>query len=228
VNDEERRLAAAERRRARTTDETRTFAAASRRLRRAAASELCVTDQRATNALQHSKARARLSNEARETRRLANTTRNVERRARIVREDGIQVARPVRLRDIHAPLANPNVQREILGRISQECVFCGALFWVEERTGGSAQRPQYSKCCSEGKVLIPCVRTPPEYMRMLQDPQKKELRTKLRSYNAAFAFTSTRMQTVGFELGPGIHTYRVQGAFYHMIGSMEPEEGQIS
>jgi len=62
---------------------------------------------------------------------------------------------------------------------------------------------------------------------MLQDPQKRELRTKLRSYNAAFVFTSTRVQSVGFELGLGIHTYRVQGAFYHMIGGMEPEKGQI-
>jgi len=211
----------------RTTDETRALATASRRLRRAAASELCVTDQRATNVLQHYKARARLSNEAREARRLANTTRNVERRARIARKDDIQVARPVGLRDIHALLANPNVQREILGRISQECVFCRTLFWIEERTGGSARRLQYSKCCSEGKVLIPRICTPPKYMRMLQDPQKKELRTKLRSYNAAFAFTSTQVQSVGFELGPGIHTYRVQGAFYHMIGNMELEEGQI-
>jgi hypothetical protein len=36
------------------------------------------------------------------------------------------------------------------------------------------------------------------------------------------------VQSVGFELGPGIHTYRVQGAFYHMIGDMELEEGKIS
>jgi hypothetical protein len=62
---------------------------------------------------------------------------------------------------------------------------------------------------------------------MFQDPQKRELRTKLRSCNVAFAFTSTRVQSVGFELGLGIHTYRVQGAFYHMIGGMEPKEGQI-
>jgi hypothetical protein len=227
ANDEERRLAAAERRRARTTDKTRTLAAASRRLCRAAALELCVTNQRAANALQHSKARARLSNEAREERRLADAAPNVERRARIARKDGIQAAPPIGLRDIRAPLANPNVQREILGRISQECIFCKALFWLEERTGGFALRPQYSKCCSEGKVFIPHVHTPLEYMRMLQDPQKRELHTKLRSYNVAFAFTSTRVQSVGFELGPGIHTYRVQGAFYHMIGGMEPEEGQI-
>ncbi len=128
ANDEERRLAAAERRRARTTDKTRTLAAASRRLCRAAALELCVTNQRAANALQHSKARARLSNEAREERRLADAAPNVERRARIARKDGIQAAPPIGLRDIRAPLANPNVQREILGRISQECTFCGALF----------------------------------------------------------------------------------------------------
>jgi hypothetical protein len=62
---------------------------------------------------------------------------------------------------------------------------------------------------------------------MLQDPQKRELHMKFCSYNAAFAFTSTRVQSVGFELGPGIHTYWVQGAFYHMIGGIKPEEGQI-
>ncbi len=173
-----------------------------------------MTNQRAANALQHSKAQARLLNEAREARclvdaelhaqfrtletveqreerRLTNAAQNIERRARIAREDGIQAARPVGLRDICAPLANPNVQREILGGISQECTFCRALFWVEERTGGSARRPQYSKCCSKGKVFILHVRTSSEYMRMLQDPQKRELRTKLRSYNVAFAFTST-------------------------------------
>jgi hypothetical protein len=48
------------------------LAVANRRFRRAAASELCVTNQRAANALQHSEARARLSNEAREAMGLAN------------------------------------------------------------------------------------------------------------------------------------------------------------
>jgi hypothetical protein len=49
----------------------------------------------------------------------------------------------------------------------------------------------------------------------------------LRSYNAAFTFTSTRVQSVGFELGLGVHTYKVQGGFYHLIGGMEPAEGQL-
>jgi hypothetical protein len=53
------------------------------------------------------------------------------------------------------------------------------------------------------------------------------LRKNIRSYNAAFAFTSTRIQSVGFELGPGVHTYRVHSGYYHMIGGMEPKDGQI-
>jgi hypothetical protein len=32
---------------------------------------------------------------------------------------------------------------------------------------------------------------------------------------------------VGFELGPKVHTYKVQGGFYHLIGGMEPAERQL-
>jgi hypothetical protein len=62
---------------------------------------------------------------------------------------------------------------------------------------------------------------------MLQDRQIAKLRKHLRLYNVAFAFTSTRVQSVGFELEPGVHTYKVQGGFYHLIGGMEPAEGQL-
>ncbi len=34
-------------------------------------------------------------------------------------------------------------------------------------------------------------------------------------------------QSVGFELGPKVHTYKVQGGSYHLIGGMEPIEGQL-
>jgi len=64
-------------------------------------------------------------------------------------------------------------------------------------------------------------------MAMLQDRQNAELRKDLRSYNVAFAFTSTKVQSVGFELGPGVHTYKVQGGFYHLISGMEPTEGHL-
>jgi hypothetical protein len=64
-------------------------------------------------------------------------------------------------------------------------------------------------------------------MAILQNRQNAELRKHLRSYNVAFTFTSIRVQSVGFELGPGVHTYKVQGGFYHLIGGMEPAEGQL-
>jgi len=32
---------------------------------------------------------------------------------------------------------------------------------------------------------------------------------------------------VGFELGLGVHTYKVQGGFYHLISGMELVEGQL-
>jgi hypothetical protein len=36
---------------------------------------------------------------------------------------------------------------------------------------------------------------------------------------------STRVQSVGFELEPIIHIYKVQKGFYHLIGGMELVEG---
>jgi hypothetical protein len=59
---------------------------------------------------------------------------------------------------------------------------------------------------------------------MLQDRQNAKLHKHLRSYNVTFAFMSTRVQNVGFELRPGVHTYKVQGRFYHLISGMELTE----
>jgi hypothetical protein len=58
-------------------------------------------------------------------------------------------------------------------------------------------------------------------MAMLQDRQNAELCKHLCLYNAAFAFMSIWVQNMGFELGLGVHTYKVQGGFYHLISGME-------
>ncbi len=62
---------------------------------------------------------------------------------------------------------------------------------------------------------------------MLQDCQNTKLCKHRCSYNAAFAFTSTRVQSVGFKFGLEVHTYKVQGGFYHLIGGMEFVKGQL-
>jgi hypothetical protein len=112
-------------------------------------------------------------------------------------------------------------------RTPEQCNHCGSRFWIEERTGGSIRKPHYSKCCALGKIHLPPICTPLEYMVILQDQQNVELCKHLHLYNVAFAFTSIRVQSVGFELGPGVCTYKVQGKFYHLIGGMEPAEGQL-
>ena len=33
------------------------------------------------------------------------------------------------------------------------------------------------------------------------------------------------MRSVRFDLGPGVYTFKVQGAFYHLIGGIEPAAG---
>jgi hypothetical protein len=62
---------------------------------------------------------------------------------------------------------------------------------------------------------------------MLQDRENVEFLKHLCSYSVAFAFTSTRVQNVGFKLGSEVHIYKVQGGFYHLIGGMELVERQL-
>jgi hypothetical protein len=64
-------------------------------------------------------------------------------------------------------------------------------------------------------------------MAMLQDRQNADLCKHFCSYNVAFTFTSTKVQSVGLKLELGMHTYKVQGGFYHLISGMEPVEGHL-
>ncbi len=164
---------------------------------------------------------------ARQAQLMIDVGQHAERHCIPCAKDQLQAGQHMALRNLRYPLADPQVDRQVFGRLNEQCNHCGSRFWIEERTGGSLRRPHYSKCCASGKILLPPIRTPPEYMAMLQDRQNVELRKHLRLYNAAFAFTSTRVQSVGFELRPRVHTYKVQGGFYHLIGGMEPIEGQL-
>ncbi len=186
-----------------------------------------IAQQLLENAKQHVRACAIETKRAHQARLMIDVVRHVEQHRVACAEDQLQPGQHMALRDLRYPLADPQVDRQVLERLNEQCNHCGSRFWIQERTRGSLQRPHYSKCCASGKILLPPIRTPPEYMAMLQDRQNVELRKHIRLYNAAFAFTSTRVQSVGFELGPGVHTYKVQGGFYHLIGGMEPMEGQL-
>jgi len=170
----------------------------------------------------HTRAHALETERGCQTQLMIDVARCAKQGRVVCAKDQLQAGHHIALRDLRYPLADPQVDRQVFGRLNEECNHCGSCFWIEKRTGGSLQRPHYNKCCASRKILLPPIRTPPEYMAMLQDQQNAELCKHFRLYNVAFAFTSTRVQSVGFELGPRVHTYKVQGRFHHLIGGMEP------
>lgn len=52
--------------------------------------------------------------------------------------------------------------------------------------------------------------------------QNIEFKKKFYSYNSTFDFTLIHLQSNGFELGQGVHTYKIQKKFYHMIRQIKP------
>jgi len=119
--------------------------------------------------------------------------RCAEQRRVACAKDQLQTGQHMALRDLRYPLANLQVDQQMFKRLNEQCNHCGSRFWIEERTRGFLRRPCYSKCCALGKILLPPIRTPPEYMVMLQYRQNVELHKHLHLYNVAFAFTSTRV-----------------------------------
>jgi hypothetical protein len=73
------------------------------------------------------------------------------------------------LQDLQYPLIDLQVDRQVLECLNEQCNHCGFCFWIKERMGGSLRRPHYSKCYALEKILLPPIRTSPEYMAMLQD-----------------------------------------------------------
>jgi hypothetical protein len=73
------------------------------------------------------------------------------------------------------------------------CQKCGALVWIEEKSGGSIRDPLFSICCNKGKVKLPEHKGLPQYIETLLSQSNelgKHFVEKIRAYNSLFAFTS--------------------------------------
>ncbi|CAG8623234.1 15423_t:CDS:2 [Acaulospora morrowiae] len=81
-----------------------------------------------------------------------------------------------------------------LGCIDIEYSHCGTLHWLDERlTNSSRKNPKFGLCCLNGKVVLPLLRDPPPFLRMLFDGEAdfcSKFRKNICQYNAAHAFTS--------------------------------------
>lgn len=76
-----------------------------------------------------------------------------------------------------------DVEEHNCGTMSEVCVFCGALYWKEEKNTAH----KYTKCCHDGKVDLPAFPDAPELLKKFLTenlPDVKNYRQRIREYNS--------------------------------------------
>ena len=112
-----------------------------------------------------------------------------------------------------------------------ECKDCGALLWFDEKLKSSPlKNPEFSVCCSRGKVKLPLLKDPPHLLHDLlhgTHDRCRNFQEHIRAYNMMYAFTSMGgKQDHSVNQGKGTYTYRLGGQNYHLIGDLEPIDGK--
>ena len=113
--------------------------------------------------------------------------------------------------------------------MDQICTHCGAKFWIDEKDHNSSQiSPLFAMCCADGKISLPPLLKPPQYLLDLytsSNSNATSFHRNIRGYNNLLACTSFGAN-IGKEFqGQGISNFRINGQVYHSIGSLLPEDG---
>uniref|UniRef100_A0A0R0JM12 ATP-dependent DNA helicase n=1 Tax=Glycine max TaxID=3847 RepID=A0A0R0JM12_SOYBN len=137
--------------------------------------------------------------------------------------------------DCQSPTNQPVINTEgysDLGDQLIQCRYCNAQMWYDERIAKNknCQNPRFSLCWGDGKVELPLLQNPPQYLQQLlfhdDTIDSKNYQHNLRAYNIMFAFTSAGIKldkTINNSRGPP--TIRIQGQPCHRIGSLLPMPG---
>ena len=112
------------------------------------------------------------------------------------------------------------------GMRENECEFCGAFYWPEERTrNGPGRYGKFTGCCRSDTVRLDPFPPLPHTMKELlrgTTPESKNFCANIRQYNAAFAFTSANYQTTDRgATGGGHKVFQIMGELYHLMGPLE-------
>lgn len=110
------------------------------------------------------------------------------------------------------------------GIADQKCEWCGALFWRQEVNSTG----KYTLCCSDGRVQLPSLTQPTEYLAHLltsTSVDARYFREHIRWFNSLLSFSSISMNTHAFPPGSGPPVLKVQGLITHNIGSLTPRIG---
>ncbi|KAL5194227.1 Replication protein A DNA-binding subunit B [Glycine soja] len=138
--------------------------------------------------------------------------------------------------DCQSPTNQPVINTEgysDLGDQLIQCSYCNAQMWYDERISKNKnfENPRFSLCCGDGKVELPLLQNPPEYLQQLlfhdDTIDSKNYQHNLRAYNMMFAFTSAGIKldkTINNSREPP--TIRIQGQPCHKIDSLLPMPGK--
>ncbi|KAF8050471.1 hypothetical protein N665_1961s0003 [Sinapis alba] len=103
--------------------------------------------------------------------------------------------------------------------------------WFGERLNRclKTRNPKFSLCCMQGQVQLPLLRQPPEVLQNLlngDDKLSKHFQRNIRAYNMVFSFTSLGGKVDrSARKGKGPNMLVLQGENYHLIGSLQPPNG---
>ena len=110
------------------------------------------------------------------------------------------------------------------------CAHCDTLHWIEEcNTSSPRTRPNFTACCSCGKVTLPPLAQPLSPLRDLlegQTPEAKQFHNQIQKYNNAFVFTSVGAKIDQSMARGGVYTYHLQGELHHRMRSLLSSEGE--
>ncbi len=138
---------------------------------------------------------------------------------------GDQTSRLAARREFALPL------RHNVGSMDVTCSFCGASHWLPEKVGRtSSAHPQFSACCQRGYVQLPLLPQPPALLRALLDERDRrsvEYHDNIRQYNMALAFTSLGVTEDRLVNRRGGWVFRISGELCHLVGSLQPEDGEL-
>lgn len=111
------------------------------------------------------------------------------------------------------------------------CEHCGAIMWYGERLNRrrNTVTPTFSLCCMQGQVKLPFLKEPPLVLKKLMegdDKLSKHFQKNMRAYNMSFSFTSLGGKVDrSVQKGKGPSMLVLQGENYHLMGSLQPNEG---
>lgn len=114
-----------------------------------------------------------------------------------------------------------------------ECQLCGAAMWLQEKNqkNTKTKNPNFYLCCGVGKIQLPLLKRALNFLqRLLYDQDSNESKNyhkHIHSYNMMFSFTSPEAKfDNSLNNGRLPPSFRRQGQFCHLIGSLLPLLGQ--